>query len=342
MKKEERTDNMDDLEEALEADLSRVSSTMSNQDQGELMNIIIASDYADDGCIVEVRSVENVAESTRKALDLSETREFVVLMGEDELDLEESFEANGVADGARLMVDVGKVRVEDFIHDLKQANPHMEGFLDMSQVLTYKEQEHPDSQNDSDSDDDDDLGDVPMGGLVEVNLCGLEINVIPPCIGNLDLEHVYLDLADNHIETLPESIGGLKCDSLMLAHNALDSLPPQFMEAEINEIHLSQNRFRSLDDVFNLKLERPGRWRLDPRIRKIMGKKVDFLRLHGNPWETAFTQEEIEAYGDIGIYFIADSDDDDDDDDDDGPGVEQLQGAMEEAYGDDLIVQWWR
>ena len=95
MKKEARTDNMDDLEEALEADLSRVSSTMSNQDQGELMSIVIASNHADDGCIVEVRSGENVAESTRKALDLSKTREFVVLMGEDELDLEESFERGG-------------------------------------------------------------------------------------------------------------------------------------------------------------------------------------------------------------------------------------------------------
>ena len=128
--------------EAIEGDMSVT---------GESISITLASNAENSftSTFLEIKSGDNVAERTQAALGLSEGQEFIVLLGEQELDLEDSFEANGVEDGARLMVEVLKITIEDFIQDLFKANPHLDPSLDpglnTASLLVYNEDEgdHP-------------------------------------------------------------------------------------------------------------------------------------------------------------------------------------------------------
>ena len=95
------------MEELLSADLERVSSSMS-QDEADHINIqLLSNDSSLSDAHIRVpegQIARDAIQAAYASLAPHQMKGLVVCMGGDEIDMESSFEANGVEDGARLEV----------------------------------------------------------------------------------------------------------------------------------------------------------------------------------------------------------------------------------------------
>ena len=97
------------MERALSADLERVSSAMSNE--GTIIDIQLLSNDSSllgDAYIrvPEGQIARDAIQAAYASLAPHQMKRLVVCMGGDEIDMESSFEANGMEDGARLEVSL--------------------------------------------------------------------------------------------------------------------------------------------------------------------------------------------------------------------------------------------
>ena len=94
------------MERALSADLERVSSAMSNE--GPIISIQLLSNDSSLGDayirVPEGQIARDAIQAAYTTLKPGQIRRLGVCMGGDEIDMESSFEANGIEDGARLEV----------------------------------------------------------------------------------------------------------------------------------------------------------------------------------------------------------------------------------------------
>ena len=94
------------MERALSSDLERVASLMSNG--GSFLNIQLLSNDSSLGDAQiqapEGQIARDAIQAAYATLTAAEMERLVVCMAGDEIDLELSFEANGIEDGARLEV----------------------------------------------------------------------------------------------------------------------------------------------------------------------------------------------------------------------------------------------
>ena len=95
------------MERALSADVERVSSAMSNE--GTIISIqLLSNDSSLGDAQIRVPEGGQIArdaiQSAYATLTADQMKRLVVCMGGDEIDMESSFEANGIEDGARLEV----------------------------------------------------------------------------------------------------------------------------------------------------------------------------------------------------------------------------------------------
>ena len=96
------------MEEALSADLERVASSKSQNNEANSMNIQLFSNDSSLGDaqirVQEGQVARDAVKSAYAALTADQMKRLVVCMAGDEIDMESSFEANGIEDGARLEV----------------------------------------------------------------------------------------------------------------------------------------------------------------------------------------------------------------------------------------------
>ena len=94
------------MERALSADVERVSSSMSNE--GTIISIQLLSNDSSLGDahirVPEGQIARDAIQAAYATLLPHQMKGLVVCMGGDEIDMESSFEANGIEDGARLEV----------------------------------------------------------------------------------------------------------------------------------------------------------------------------------------------------------------------------------------------
>ena len=94
------------MDQALSADLERVSSSMSNE--GTIIDIQLLSNDSSLGDayirVPEGQIARDAIQAAYATFAPHQTKRLVVCMGGDEIDMESSFEANGIEDGARLEV----------------------------------------------------------------------------------------------------------------------------------------------------------------------------------------------------------------------------------------------
>ena len=96
------------MERALSTDLERVSSAMSNE--GVTISIqLLSNDSTLGDAYIRVPAGGQIARDAIQAayaatLPADQMKRLVVCMAGDEIDMESSFEANGIEDGARLEV----------------------------------------------------------------------------------------------------------------------------------------------------------------------------------------------------------------------------------------------
>ena len=94
------------MERALSADLERVSSAISNQ--GTIISIQLLSNDSSLGDahirVPEGQIARDAIQAAYTTLTPHQMKGLVVCMGGDEIDMESSFEANGIEDGATLEV----------------------------------------------------------------------------------------------------------------------------------------------------------------------------------------------------------------------------------------------
>ena len=95
-----------EMERALSVDLKRVSSAMSNE--GTIISIQLLSNDSSLGDaytrVPEGQIARDAIQAAYATLTADQMKRLVVSMGGDEIDMESSFEANGIEDGARLEV----------------------------------------------------------------------------------------------------------------------------------------------------------------------------------------------------------------------------------------------
>ena len=95
------------MERALSADLERVSSAMSNE--GTIIDIQLLSNDSSLGDahirVPEGQIARDAIQAAYTTLAPHQMKGLVVCMAGDEIDMESSFEANGIEDGARLEVE---------------------------------------------------------------------------------------------------------------------------------------------------------------------------------------------------------------------------------------------
>ena len=91
---------------ALSADLERVSSSMSNE--GTIISIQLLSNDSSLGDaqirVSEGQIARDAIQAAYATLTADQMKRLVVCLAGDEIDMESSFEANGIEDGARLEV----------------------------------------------------------------------------------------------------------------------------------------------------------------------------------------------------------------------------------------------
>ena len=96
------------MEEALSAELDRVASSKSESDDAHSINIqLLSNDYIIGDAQIRVPEGQIARDAVQAAyanLAAHQMRRLVVCMAGDEIDMESSFEANGIEDGARLEV----------------------------------------------------------------------------------------------------------------------------------------------------------------------------------------------------------------------------------------------
>ena len=96
------------MERALSADVERVSSAMSNE--GMIISIQLLSNDSSLGDayirVPEGQIARDAIQAAYATLAPHQMKRLVVCMAGDEIDMESSFEANGIEDGARLEVCV--------------------------------------------------------------------------------------------------------------------------------------------------------------------------------------------------------------------------------------------
>ena len=94
------------MERPLSADLERVSSAMSNE--GAIISIQLLSNDSSLGDahirVPEGQIARDAIQAAYATLTPHQIERLVVCMAGDEIDMESSFEANGIEDGARLEV----------------------------------------------------------------------------------------------------------------------------------------------------------------------------------------------------------------------------------------------
>ena len=94
------------MERALSADLERVSSAMGNE--GMIIDIQLLTNDSGLGDahirVPEGQIARDAIQAAYASLAPHQMKRLVVCMGGDEIDMESSFEANGIDDGARLEV----------------------------------------------------------------------------------------------------------------------------------------------------------------------------------------------------------------------------------------------
>jgi len=92
--------------------------------------------------------------------------------------------------------------------------------------------------------------DTVVGDIV--NLSYNKLQSLPESIGNLKCNKLYLN--NNKLKSLPESFGNLKCNKLYLNNNKLKSLPESFGNLKCNQLDLDINKLQSLpESIGNLK-----------------------------------------------------------------------------------------
>ena len=95
------------MERALSADLERVTSSMIN-DEDTFVNVQLLSNDSSLGNaqirVPEGQIARDAIQSAYATLTADQMKRLVVCLAGDEIDMESSFEANGVEDGARLEV----------------------------------------------------------------------------------------------------------------------------------------------------------------------------------------------------------------------------------------------
>ena len=96
------------MEEALSADLERVASSKSENDEANFMNIQLLSNDSSLGDaqirVQEGQVARDAVQAAYATITADQMKRLVVCMAGDEIDMESSFEANGIEDGARLEV----------------------------------------------------------------------------------------------------------------------------------------------------------------------------------------------------------------------------------------------
>ena len=94
------------MERALSADVERVSAAMSIE--GTIISIQLLSNDSSLGDaytrVPEGQIARDAIQAAYATLTADQIKRLVVCMGGDEIDMESSFEANGIEDGARLEV----------------------------------------------------------------------------------------------------------------------------------------------------------------------------------------------------------------------------------------------
>ena len=95
-----------EMERALSTDLERVASSMSSE--GNIINVQLLSADSSLGDahirVPEGQIARDAIQAAYATLAPHQMKGLVVCMGGDEIDMESSFEANGIEDGARLEV----------------------------------------------------------------------------------------------------------------------------------------------------------------------------------------------------------------------------------------------
>ena len=96
------------MEEALSADLERVASSKSQINKAISMNIQLFSNDSSLGDaqirVQEGQVARDAVQAAYATITADQMKRLVVCMAGDEIDMESSFEANGIEDGARLEV----------------------------------------------------------------------------------------------------------------------------------------------------------------------------------------------------------------------------------------------
>ena len=94
------------MEEALSADLERVASSKSQNNEANSMNIQLFSNDSSLGDaqirVQEGQVARDAVQAAYATITADQMKRLVVCMAGDEIDMESSFEANGIEDGARL------------------------------------------------------------------------------------------------------------------------------------------------------------------------------------------------------------------------------------------------
>ena len=86
----------------------------------------------------------------------------------------------------------------------------------------------------------------------DINLYNNKLTELPESIGNLKCN--YLDLSNNKLTELPESFGNIKCNNINLSKNKLTELPESIGNIKCNNLDLSYNKLTELPESFgNLK-----------------------------------------------------------------------------------------
>ena len=96
------------MERVLSTDLERVASSISNDGEADSMHIQLLSNDSSLGDahirVPEGQIARDAVQAAYATLTADQMKRLVVCMAGDEIDMESSFEANGIEDGARLEV----------------------------------------------------------------------------------------------------------------------------------------------------------------------------------------------------------------------------------------------
>ena len=183
-------------------------------------------------------------------------------MGGEDIELNDSWQNNGIVHGARLEIHKMPRTFENVVNDVREMNPHIsEERLTTDVVLHPYEPLHITGDLDwkllGISQLPESFGSLTVDG--DLSLRNNKLASLPESFGSLTVGG-YLWLYGNRLTSLPKSFGSLTVGKdFSLNYNQLTSLPESFSSLTVGgHLWLNDNQLTSLPESFGSLLNGPG------------------------------------------------------------------------------------